>query len=69
MKELNLGPVSNPDGTPTELTKQMLEGTGRDPELFGRCLTAESARRKQNPSCPYGHRWVGDKAFKTPYHP
>lgn len=29
MKEENLGPVLNEDGTPTEFTKQMLEDTGR----------------------------------------
>lgn len=33
-REINYGPVSNPDGSPTELTKQMLEGTGRDPVEF-----------------------------------
>jgi len=29
MREENFGPVSNPDGSPTEMTKAMLEGTGR----------------------------------------
>lgn len=32
MREENFGPVFNPDGSPTEFTKQMLAGTGRDPE-------------------------------------
>ena len=32
MREESLGPVFNPDGTPTEVTKQMLAGTGRSPE-------------------------------------
>jgi len=30
MREENFGPVLNDDGTPTEFTKQMLEGTGRE---------------------------------------
>lgn len=34
MREESLGPVANPDGSPTELTKQMLKGTGRDPDEF-----------------------------------
>jgi len=29
MREESFGPVFNPDGSPTEFTKQMLEGTGR----------------------------------------
>lgn len=29
MEEVNFGPVFNPDGSPSELTKEMLEGTGR----------------------------------------
>ena len=36
MREISLGPVRNPDGSPTELTKQMLAGTGRDPDEFAR---------------------------------
>ena len=45
MKEENFGPVSNPDGTPTELTKEMLAGTGRSPEEFA----TESQKRRFGP--------------------
>lgn len=39
MRELNLGPVAHPDGTPTDLTREMLAGTGRDPVAFARLAT------------------------------
>jgi hypothetical protein len=42
MKEINLGPVANPDGSPTEFTKQMLADTGRDPEEFAANVAANS---------------------------
>jgi hypothetical protein len=34
MRFENLGPVANPDGSPTDLTREMLAGTGRDPDAF-----------------------------------
>lgn len=39
MREISFGPVSNPDGTPTEFTKQMLGNTGRSltPPFENRC--------------------------------
>lgn len=64
MKYESLGPVSNPDGSPPELTKQMLAGTGRDPVEFAdgphvaghdrieRCHRAESTM-----DCPRNHDW------------
>ena|ERR1051325_1819405 len=34
MREINFGPVANPDGTPSDITREMLAGTGRDPNEF-----------------------------------
>lgn len=36
MREISLGPVSNPDGSPSDLTISLLGGTGRDPVEFAR---------------------------------
>jgi hypothetical protein len=40
---IDFGPVANPDGSPTQVTKDMLAGTGRDPDEFAagveRCYT------------------------------
>jgi len=36
MRYINFGPVSNPDGSPTDLTSGMLAGTGRSPEAFAK---------------------------------
>jgi hypothetical protein len=36
MRYENLGPVANPDGSPSDLTRAMLAGTGRDPGAFAR---------------------------------
>lgn len=49
MTDLDLGPVSNPDGSPTDLTRAMLDGTGRDPVAFARSArswisTADTAK-------------------------
>jgi hypothetical protein len=43
MRYENLGPVRNPDGSPTDLTRSMLEGTGRDPVEFARQVPAKRA--------------------------
>jgi hypothetical protein len=34
MRDENCGPVANPDGSPTQVTLDMLAGTGRDPVEF-----------------------------------
>jgi len=49
MRYENFGPVANPDGTPTELTKEMLADTGRDAYEFARGVTQGSNK--------LGHRW------------
>jgi hypothetical protein len=33
---INFGPVFNPDGTPSDVTLDMLAGTGRNPHTFGK---------------------------------
>ncbi len=40
MRDENLGPVANPDGTPTQLTRDMLARIGRDAEAFAREASA-----------------------------
>jgi hypothetical protein len=49
----NLGPVFNADGTPTELTKDMLSGTGRD--ILCRCsataFPSETPHTSGSPGC------------------
>ena len=42
VREINFGPVANPDGSPTEFTKQMLADTGRDPEEFAASVSQKS---------------------------
>lgn len=42
MRYENLGPVSNPDGSPSDITRAMLAGTGRDPVQFVRASHADS---------------------------
>jgi len=44
----SLGPVANADGSPTEITKKMLAGTGRDPVAFAAKAT------KTTPICLCG---------------
>ena len=36
MRYEDFGPVANPDGSASDVTKQMLADTGRDPEEFAR---------------------------------
>lgn len=49
MREINYGPVSNPDGSPSEITKDMLAGTGRDADEFAMLasLSPHTIDRKQ----------------------
>ena len=46
MREENLGPVANPDGSPTELTRLRLEGTGRDVAQFAKMASGYVALRR-----------------------
>ena len=39
MRYENLGPVANADGSPSDLTRSMLAGTGRSPEAFAMSAT------------------------------
>lgn len=58
----DFGPVLNPDGTPTDVTVQMLTGS-HDGWC---CSTAETTR-----SCRHGHDWDTrpGHARLTPSHP
>jgi hypothetical protein len=59
MKEIVLGPVFNEDGSPSDLTKAMLEGTGREMKpRYGTPAWFDYLRNKYGcllPNCYYGH--------------
>jgi hypothetical protein len=61
MRYENLGPVCNEDGSPTDLTRNMLAGTGRDPDEFAAKVAARDplhALRDENGALP-AWAWPG----------
>jgi hypothetical protein len=56
MKTLDLGPVRNADGSPTDLTRAMLAGTGRDPDDFAAASLAASTGHGPGSRCTHYHR-------------
>lgn len=58
-REISFGPVANPDGSPTEFTKQMLAGTGRDPDEFARSVPLIQRDRE------YADRHADAKNYST----
>ena len=51
LDDLSLGPVANPDGSPTDVTRAMLADTGRDPDAF-----AAAAITIDDDGCGHVHR-------------
>jgi hypothetical protein len=56
----SLGPVCNPDGSPSDVTRAMLAGTGRDPDDFARdaaaAALAASTGNGPGSRCTHYHR-------------
>jgi hypothetical protein len=65
LAELDCGPVANPDGSPSDLTRAMLAGTGRDPVAFagaadrGRALVCGDCWAELRPD-EYEPEWTVD---------
>jgi len=58
MREINYGPVCNPDGTASDVTRDMLAGTGRDADDFAASVCLRVAIACENVECSgiFGHR-------------
>lgn len=73
MQYENFGPVVNPDGTPSDITRAMLAGTGRDPvEFAGGSMEAGSTiyvsaihARSEDQARNYVRKRVGNKQIES----
>lgn len=65
MRYEDFGPVANPDGSPTEMTRQMLAGTGRDPVEFAKGNTMHTMRKQTSYTPDYSDLETGAIAISA----